>query len=227
MEALQSAEFSVFCVVDSLPPPCSSEAMMDLGLPQYWWNEEDLISGKSHVTTRADNSWTKVGSGRRLDGKQPAGGNCGDSKHVSEMTEEEMLQAALAASMEQSIPSSYDRDYELTEEPAEGAPGAVKIQFRLPDGTRAVRRFNSSDPVGVIYAFVANKCSEQSIELRAGFPPKDICTQKRFTIAESNLAGEMVHGRYAYSRTSELVLNYFYKNVVFLFILFWYQFDSG
>jgi hypothetical protein len=112
------------------------------------------------------------------------------------MTEDEMLLAALAASMEESASSSCDRDYELTEEPTEGAPGAVKIQFRLPDGTRAVRRFNSSDHVTVLYAFVSNKFPEQRIELRAGFPPKDISTQKCLTIAESKLAGEMVHGRY-------------------------------
>ena len=87
---------------------------MDLGLPQYWWKEEDLISGKSHATTRAHSTWTKnVGTGRRLDGKPPAAGNC-VKKHVSEMTEDEMLQAALAASMEESAPSSCDRD-ELTE----------------------------------------------------------------------------------------------------------------
>ncbi|KAJ3384903.1 hypothetical protein HDU92_003332 [Lobulomyces angularis] len=37
----------------------------------------------------------------------------------------------------------------------------------------------------------------------------------------------LVHGRWAYLRTAELVLNYFYKNVVWLFVLFWYQFDSA
>ncbi len=188
MEAFQVEGYSVFCVLDSLPPPCTS-----LGLPQYWWKEEDLISGKSHAITRADNPWAKVGSGRRLDGKA---GNGTNGMNVSEMTEEEMLHAAIAASMDQSTPSKNDRDYKLTEEPAEGAPGAVKIQFRLPDGTRPVRRFDSSNPVGVLYAFVANKCSKQCIELRAGFPPKDICTQKVVTIAESKLAGEMIRVRY-------------------------------
>ncbi|RKO98481.1 hypothetical protein CXG81DRAFT_15869, partial [Caulochytrium protostelioides] len=37
----------------------------------------------------------------------------------------------------------------------------------------------------------------------------------------------LVHGRWGYLRTSEMVLNYFYKNVVFLFVLFWFQFDSA
>ena len=34
----------------------------------------------------------------------------------------------------------------------------------------------------------------------------------------------LVHGRWSYMRTAELTLNYFYKNVVWLFALFWYQF---
>jgi ataxin-3 len=188
MEAFQVEGYSVFCVLDSLPPPCTS-----LGLPQYWWKEEDLISGKSHAITRADNPWTKVGSGRRLDGKA---GNDTNGMNVSEMTEEEMLHAAIAASMDQLTSSNNDQDYNLTEEPVEGAPGAVKIQFRLPDGTRDVRRFDSSNPVAAVYAFVANKCSNQRIGLHAGFPPKDIGTQKGLTITESKLAGEMIHVRY-------------------------------
>lgn len=37
----------------------------------------------------------------------------------------------------------------------------------------------------------------------------------------------LVHGRWAYLRSSVLALNYFYKNLVWLFILFWFQFSSG
>merc|ERR1712087_28559 len=127
------------------------------------------------------------------DGKQRGGNN---GKPVSEMSEEEMLKMALAASLDTSATALSEDAYELTDEPAEGAPDAVKIQFRLPDGTRAVRRFSESDQVGVIYAFVASKCSKQTVELRAGFPPKDICSKKEATIADSKLAGEMIHGRY-------------------------------
>ncbi len=195
MEALQNAGFTVFCVVDSLPPPCSSQDMMDSGLPQYWWREEDLLRGKSidPTTRRAEDPWRTVGSGRRLDGKRPESG----STTVSEMTDDEMMQMAVAASLEQqSAPLIEIYDYELTEEPNEGAPGAVKIQFRLPDGTRAMRRFDSSDLVGSLFAFVASKCPKQRIELRAGFPPTDISFQRDASIAASKLAGEMIHGRY-------------------------------
>lgn len=170
---------------------------MDSGLPQYWWKEEDLLRGKIDSATERDDPWKKVGSGRRLDGKRPAAGSGdggGGKKSISEMTEDEMMQMAMAASLEQSAASHHD--HKLTEEPVEGAPGAVKIQFRLPDGTRAVRRFDSSNRVRALYAYVASKCPQQSIELRAGFPPQDIGSLKDSSIAESKLAGELIHGRY-------------------------------
>jgi phospholipid-translocating ATPase len=37
----------------------------------------------------------------------------------------------------------------------------------------------------------------------------------------------LVHGRWAYVRSSELVLNYFYKNILWLMIQFWQQFQNG
>jgi len=183
MEMLQTEGYSVFCVLEPLPPEATSEAMIENGLPQFWFKEKDLLSGKLNATTRANNPWNVLGTGRRLDG---------EGKSISQLSEDEQLQMALAKSLEQ--PESLA--YSLTEEPIEGSPGCVKIQFRLPDGTRTVRRFSESAPVGMIYAFVISKCPKQSIELRAGFPPKDICSKKESTIAESKLAGELIHGRY-------------------------------
>jgi phospholipid-translocating ATPase len=37
----------------------------------------------------------------------------------------------------------------------------------------------------------------------------------------------LVHGRWAYIRSSELVLSFFYKNITWLLILFWHQFYCG
>ena len=199
MEALQAAGYSVFCVLEPLPPPCSSEAQMDMGLPQYWWKEEDLLSGKTNAMTRANDPWKDVGSGRRLDGgSSSAGIGGGGNNDLSGLSEEEMLAMAMSASLEQhAAPTTKsERSYELTDEPADGTPGTCKIQFRLPDGTRQVRRFLETDLVGVIYAFVSSKCSKQSVELRSGFPPKDISEKKESTIQQANLAGEMIQGRY-------------------------------
>ncbi|KAL7458915.1 hypothetical protein ACHAWC_010544 [Mediolabrus comicus] len=194
VEALQNSGYSVFCIVDSLPPPCTNEVMMDQGLPQYWWKEEDLLKGKQNAMTRADDPWKDVGSGRRLDGgsKSTSMAVQQNNKPISEMTEEEMLKMAMEASLEQATNNDAD-SYPLTEEPAVG----VKIQFRMPDGTRSVRRFLESDYVGTIYSYVTSKSTGRNVELRAGFPPKDIASKKGETIAEAKLAGELIHGRYA------------------------------
>ena len=144
--------------------------------------------------TRADDPWKDVGSGRRLDGGSKSTSTAAqqNNKPISEMTEEEMLKMAMEASLEQATNNDAD-SYPLTEEPAVG----VKIQFRMPDGTRSVRRFLESDYVGTIYSYVTSKSTGRNVELRAGFPPKDIASKKGETIAEAKLAGELIHGRYA------------------------------
>jgi|GEM_PF-1557802 len=37
----------------------------------------------------------------------------------------------------------------------------------------------------------------------------------------------LVHGRWSYYRISNMVVNFFYKNIVWVFTLFWYQFNCG
>ncbi len=162
--------------------------------------------------TRADDPWKNVGSGRRLDGKSNNNNGAVASLDVSGMTEDEMLQMAMMASLEHQDQSSASDSaksisinddtkisYELAEEPPEGTPDAIKIQFRLPNGSRAVRRFLKSEVVGALYTYVGITCGKdhRGVELRAGFPPKDLASRKDETVEEAGLAGEMVHGRIA------------------------------
>uniref|UniRef100_A0A7S3L3F2 UBX domain-containing protein n=1 Tax=Amphora coffeiformis TaxID=265554 RepID=A0A7S3L3F2_9STRA len=104
-------------------------------------------------------------------------------KPVYELTEDEQLQAAMRASMEDvSAPANEEGDNEVEclgtkdemmeedskppaqpsfidellkvvveDEPVKGA----RMQLRMPDGKRVVRRFNPTDPVKIIYAFLA------------------------------------------------------------------------
>lgn len=106
-------------------------------------------------------------------------------KPLHELSEEEQLQAAMRASMEDvtakgdngddndeeveclgtkdeimqedtkppSKPSFVDEllKVEVPDEPAKGA----RVQLRMPDGKRVVRKFNMSDSVKIIYAFLA------------------------------------------------------------------------
>jgi hypothetical protein len=88
-------------------------------LPEYWWKEDDLVKGKGDAITAATDPWRDVGSGMRLDGKSTM-------NTIEGLTEEEMLQMALAASME---PTSVPEKVALTPEPPAGTAGAVRIQF--------------------------------------------------------------------------------------------------
>lgn len=118
-----------------------------------------------------------------------------------------MLQMALAASLDPSAAATASHSngapevgesIELTAEPVEGTAGSTRIQFRMPDGKRVVRRFMETDPVGMIYAFVEreSKGNGKSLDLKVGFPPKPLSNVRNKTIAEAGLSGEAVQGRY-------------------------------
>lgn len=151
-----------------------------------------MVQGKGNAINGATDPWRDVGSGMRLDGNSAASG----SSQLEGLTEEEMLQMALAASME---PTPAVVQVELTAEPPAGTAGAVRIQFRLPDGRRAVRRFLQTDSVAMIYAYVEAESSggqTKQVELRAGFPPKDLQPVMETTIGDATLAGESVQCRF-------------------------------
>ena len=221
IQSLQDSGYSVFMVPpqEELPPECRASAMRERGLPQYWWREEDLVKGKSDAITGATDPWRNVGSGMRLDGKSSASGaSTGSSSNVSSgnavdvvanmagMTEEEMLQMAMQASLETAAGGvggndndaiAIGDDVPVPPEPEASDKDAVRVQFRLPDGNRVVRRFRKTDTVGGVYSFVKEKSAGSgTLELRAGFPPVDLSTKKGETIDTAKLSGESVQCRY-------------------------------
>ncbi len=110
----------------------------------------------------------------------------------------------------------------LEDEPTNGA----RIQLRMPDGKRTVRKFDPSHTVKAIYAFIAVGCicaalyttktksthltnpsllSQQSNDdtkggkefiLMAGFPPKDLMEDIDSTIDNSKLSGQAITVRW-------------------------------
>jgi len=92
----------------------------------------------------------------------------------------------------------YDQILEIPvgAEPESGA----RVQIRMPDGGRIVRKFNDFDEVKVIYAFVAQSNDEakegKSFELRAGFPPADLSGKVNSTIKACSLSGESITVRW-------------------------------
>jgi len=82
------------------------------------------------------------------------------------------------------------------DEPAAGA----RIQFRMPDATRLVRKFEKNDDVKTIYAFVAQNIEEakkgKEFMLMAGFPPKNLVCDIDKSIELCGLNGQAVTVRW-------------------------------
>jgi ataxin-3 len=228
IESLRNEGYSVFCVVEigALPEECKNEKeLAQRGSKEFWWSESDLHKGTG-VRGHA-NPWGDVGSGMRLDGQSTAsasGGNAnrganssGDNANgvidIDGLTEDEMIQLAMSASLQpfseknQSSASASLLDIDLSTvivapEPVQGAEGAIRIQFRLPDGKRLTRRFLKSESVKVLAAFVQKQCPRDGngngtmLEMRAGFPPKDISPLYGDTIEVAKLAGDSIQCRY-------------------------------
>ena len=100
---------------------------------------------------------------------------------------------------QQSLPASLDPTpcVPVPPEPEASDNDAVRIQFRLPDGNRVVRRFRKTDAVGGVFSFVKEKSAGSgTLELRAGFPPVDLSTKRSQNIDEAKLSGESIQCRY-------------------------------
>ncbi len=215
IEALRHAGYSVFCVAEigCMPAECKNEKeLTQRGEQQFWWRESDLISGTGN--RGYTNPWSNVGNGMRLDGVSTSGGAGSTAQNPSSinidgLTEDEMLQMAMAASLQadafavptkDSSPSLNLDDVNLMPEPAQGVEGVVRLQFRLPNGQRLTRRFLGSESVKVLAAYVYEQSPEnrsKKLEMRAGFPPKDVSPLYSESILNAKLAGESIQCRFS------------------------------
>ncbi|CAB9505822.1 UBX domain-containing protein 7 [Seminavis robusta] len=88
------------------------------------------------------------------------------------------------------------KSVEVGDEPAKGA----RLQLRLPDGKRKVRKFAPSDTIKIIYAFLAQETQGDSagreFTLMVGFPPRDLLPDMDNTIESCKLAGEAITMRW-------------------------------
>ena len=216
VEQMRNEGYSVFIVMENdLLSDCHDERQLELrGLPEFWWKEDDLLHGTGKKGYR--NHWNQnLGTGMRLDGKNVSGGNISSSMNsggmdIDGLSEEEQIQLAMAASLqpEANVVSSSGTTastmvettmVELTPEPDATNPDAVRIQFRLPNNTRVMRRFLKNDSVAMVLAYVKQECDVQDVarlDVRAGFPPKDLMAFVGSTIEEAKLANESIQCRY-------------------------------
>eukprot|EP00581_Thalassiosira_minuscula_P007837 CAMPEP_0183705892 /NCGR_PEP_ID=MMETSP0737-20130205/2863_1 /TAXON_ID=385413 /ORGANISM="Thalassiosira miniscula, Strain CCMP1093" /LENGTH=609 /DNA_ID=CAMNT_0025933155 /DNA_START=257 /DNA_END=2086 /DNA_ORIENTATION=+ len=164
-------------------------------------------------------------------GSRPAA-NGNNKRPIHELTEEEQLQAAIRASMQEdadggdnddgdsnenetsnddanenddeSKPSAFEQEIlamEVGDEPTSGS--IARVQIRMPDGKRIVRKFSGDKPVKMIYAFVAQQQQKQAnededktvkaFELKAKFPPQDLFASIDDSISTCGLNGEAIN----------------------------------
>lgn len=88
-------------------------------------------------------------------------------------------------------------EMDIGEEPKENG---ARVQIRMPDGGKIVRKFKKEDTVKVIYAFVSQSNEEakkgKSFEMKAGYPPKNLRSKVDATIDSCNLSGESITVRW-------------------------------
>jgi hypothetical protein len=170
--------------------------------------------------------------------------NPNNKRPIHELTEEQQLQAAIRASMQENADDSDDEDLnddvgdekpsatagaakkndnvastdiitdgkpkpsafeqeilsmEVGEEPTSSSDVA-RVQIRMPDGKRLVRKFGGDSQVKIIYAFVAQQPSVneevtggKAFELKFGFPPQDLFASIGDSISSRGLNGEAIN----------------------------------
>mmetsp|Transcript_54369 Transcript_54369/g.65439 ORF Transcript_54369/g.65439 Transcript_54369/m.65439 type:complete len:627 (+) Transcript_54369:36-1916(+) len=97
---------------------------------------------------------------------------------------------------------------QVGDEPPAGKD-VTRIQIRLPDGSKIVRRFCKTDPLEVVYAFCVQTIEDagagRPFELLAGFPPKDLyrnieqqndTTEESATVESCGLGGGSISVRW-------------------------------
>mmetsp|Transcript_4862 Transcript_4862/g.8938 ORF Transcript_4862/g.8938 Transcript_4862/m.8938 type:complete len:650 (+) Transcript_4862:80-2029(+) len=170
--------------------------------PIHELSEEEQLQAAIRASMQPDNNDSN-GDG---DGDNAAGRGMDDSVEIvdieddsnnhpqkgGEGKEEEEEEGLKKPSFETDI-----RVMAVGDEPAPGAGELARVQIRMPDGKRLVRKFRGKDTIKVIYAFVAQNNDEakggKEFELKAKFPPQDLFPSVNDTISSCGLSGEAIN----------------------------------
>ncbi|GKY92393.1 hypothetical protein MPSEU_000210200 [Mayamaea pseudoterrestris] len=172
--------YTIFAIERGLPP-AGAKPHSSVTTHGVYHCMEDLLKGRA---TPRDPWESLTGSGMKLQASPTNGNTCSQ--------EEKDLQRALLLSVQETTIMPP-----VTPEPPADAPGCLRLQLKLPDGKRVVRRFLATDSVMQVYAVCHQLTGgDRSIDLKYGFPLKDMADLQSLTMNEANLAGESVQVRY-------------------------------
>jgi Josephin/UBX domain len=217
MDQWSKGGYTLFCVLSELAEYTLSEVNLESGNGK-WYKMLDLLKGSktplSATNASGDLHWKNIhGKGVRLDGQQAKPSTVRQAQ--DNLTEEEMIQLAIEASMLESTKPALNGllahsqpALEPLVEPSADDPKAIRVQFRIPNHpTKVVRRFHSTDKLASIYAFVQMYLIEVgilsipdraiNIDLLVGFPPRNLnqLNRDQTTLAEAKLNNECVQVR--------------------------------
>jgi Josephin/UBX domain len=198
MTQWQNQGYTLFCVPSGLPSCGTKKGQSGAG--GQWHKMSDLLRGKS---TEKDPWEQLTGKGMRLDGSSARANSTmlAQEARIDALTEEEQLQMAYQQSLETAFSEPETKHAALERlpppppEPSAGVKDSARLQFRLPDGRRFVRRFNLTDSIQVVFAFVQQATDHTALELKCGYPPKALDMMSTESIGDAKIAGESIQAR--------------------------------
>jgi UBX domain-containing protein 7 len=125
-------------------------------------------------------------------------GSAEDDKKPSAVDDSTKAKEEEVEAEEEPGPSAFEQEIltmEVGDEPTAG--DVARVQIKMPDGKRLVRKFAGDSPVKLIYAFVAQSNDDakggKAFELKAKFPPVDLFANIDDGIKSCGLNGEAIH----------------------------------
>jgi len=176
------------------PPNTANGASRPTKRPMHQMSEDEQLQAAMKA------SMEKGGEGESQDQEMADGGD--DDDEVEVVDAADMKPAAVKEEEEEAEAGSGSnfledlKNVQLGDEPVTGA----RLQLRMPDGKRKVRKFARTDTVKIIYAFLAQTVEEaaggREFTLMAGFPPRDLLADLDGTIESCKLSGEAITMRW-------------------------------
>eukprot|EP00742_Colponemidia_sp_Colp-10_P002664 GILJ01002847.1.p1 GENE.GILJ01002847.1~~GILJ01002847.1.p1 ORF type:complete len:406 (+),score=47.56 GILJ01002847.1:41-1258(+) len=211
----QGQRFVTLYKVNTFPFIC----IIDPRTGQKMFEADDFLSATDlmdYLTAFLDNnSLSTFAPARPQNFKRARVSESSRSGSLDQMSEEDMLQQAIAASLaeDEDVPMSLDDSHppiadvavpsavlppkahiSLPDEPPAEHPDVTRIQFRLADGKRSVRRFLKTDKVELLFAFAQQSSPEvNSFDLLSAYPSRNLAeVGMEKTLSEAGVVDSMV-----------------------------------
>jgi hypothetical protein len=123
-------------------------------------------------------------------------GTAGNDSDAEVQLVESTKEATVSKQAQSTVGLSIAVNEELGVEPEAGEESVTRLQMRMPDGGRKVRRFRKCDKVSALYRFARKQTGEddedKDFDIFTSFPVKSLLDQVDMTLEEANLCNAAV-----------------------------------